>query len=325
MRLSELEPRHLDGCVSLFMDGLARQAARTPALEIRHIGPDVVREMLADRCSRSGGLVLTDNARLVGYLAGEVIEGFFGAHRGGYVPEWAFAAAPGVAFDACSQMYQAAGQRWADLGCAVHVVNLLHADDSVREAYSWNGFGFLCIDAVRRVEPIGAVIPTGIRILPARPGDVPALLPLAAGLNRHLAGAPSFKFYDGIETPEEVASWVEGPGHHAWIAWKGDRAVGFIKCAPVEHGAAWVVRGDRSFAVNGAYVDPGERAAGVAKALLSTVMAWAADAGMLRCSVDFEAGNPEAARFWLKYFQPVCVSMLRRLDHRLSDRRPSGA
>jgi hypothetical protein len=30
-----------------------------------------------------------------------------------------------------------------------------------------------------------------------------------------------------------------------------------------------------------------------------------------RCSVDFESFNPEAAAFWLRYFEPVCYSVLR--------------
>lgn len=29
------------------------------------------------------------------------------------------------------------------------------------------------------------------------------------------------------------------------------------------------------------------------------------------CSVDFESINPEAAHFWMKYFEPVCISVNR--------------
>jgi hypothetical protein len=53
--------------------------------------------------------------------------------------------------------------------------------------------------------------------------------------------------------------------------------------------------------------------------LLATVMDWAAAEGLVRCSVDFEATNLEACNFWLKYFQPVCKSMIRRLDERIGD------
>jgi hypothetical protein len=33
--------------------------------------------------------------------------------------------------------------------------------------------------------------------------------------------------------------------------------------------------------------------------------------GMTCCAVDFEAFNPDAAAFWLRHFQPVCLSMMR--------------
>jgi hypothetical protein len=33
--------------------------------------------------------------------------------------------------------------------------------------------------------------------------------------------------------------------------------------------------------------------------------------GYTACSVDFESLNPEAAVFWMRYFEPVCYSVLR--------------
>jgi len=33
--------------------------------------------------------------------------------------------------------------------------------------------------------------------------------------------------------------------------------------------------------------------------------------GFEHCSVDFESINPEAAHFWMKYFEPVCISVNR--------------
>jgi hypothetical protein len=33
--------------------------------------------------------------------------------------------------------------------------------------------------------------------------------------------------------------------------------------------------------------------------------------GKTCCSVDFEAFNPDAATFWMRYFQPACLSLMR--------------
>ena len=34
--------------------------------------------------------------------------------------------------------------------------------------------------------------------------------------------------------------------------------------------------------------------------------------GLQCCSVDFKSFNPEAAHFWMKYFEPVRLSLVRR-------------
>jgi GNAT superfamily N-acetyltransferase len=69
-------------------------------------------------------------------------------------------------------------------------------------------------------------------------------------------------------------------------------------------------------AITGAYVLPEFRGKGVAEALLDTLLAWAKAQGKTTCSVDFESSNGYAAGFWLRYFKPVCYSLLRRVDPR---------
>jgi hypothetical protein len=49
-------------------------------------------------------------------------------------------------------------------------------------------------------------------------------------------------------------------------------------------------------------------------ALLNHLLAWAGSAGYERCAVDFETQNVAGARFWLKYFRPVCYSLVRSIE-----------
>jgi GNAT superfamily N-acetyltransferase len=63
----------------------------------------------------------------------------------------------------------------------------------------------------------------------------------------------------------------------------------------------------------------------VATALLDRALTWAREAGYVRCAVDFEAMNVVAARFWLRHFRPVCHTLARHLDERITwahERRP---
>lgn len=317
MKIINLTPDYLEECVALFLAGFQRQAAGSPALDTRRADAEVLTAMLEKVVDRHGGIAVTDNARLVGYMAGILMDDLSGSPKRVYCPEWAHAAQPDNAFDTYRTLYQAIGQRWADAGCTTHTINLLHVDTAVRESMCWSGFGYLCIDAVRLVELVGVVVPSGLHVIPVESSDVAEWLPMLQGLNSHLAASPVFKPDTHAETAEELAAWLAAPDNHAWMALMGTRPVGFMKCAPREEGAAWLVDSDQSFAVNGAFVNPAERAGGVARTLLSTIMSWAQETGRPRCSVNFEATNPEACRFWLRHFQPVCVSMVRRLDGRV--------
>jgi c-di-GMP-related signal transduction protein len=48
-----------------------------------------------------------------------------------------------------------------------------------------------------------------------------------------------------------------------------------------------------------------------AKALFNKGLKYYAEKGYERCSVDFESTNPEATHFWMNYFEPVCISVMR--------------
>jgi GNAT superfamily N-acetyltransferase len=167
------------------------------------------------------------------------------------------------------------------------------------------------------VEEIPVNLPDGLRIARLREKDVPAWLPMVDAQTRHMARSPAFVPYLEQETSNGLADFLKQPGNRAWIAWDGNEPVGYMRVTPIGNGAAWIVNGDRKFAINGAYVNPEFRCRGIARALLSEIMDWGLENGFIRCSVDFEATNPEACQFWLRHFQPVCRSMIRRFDERI--------
>lgn len=186
-----------------------------------------------------------------------------------------------------------------------------------QDAFFWNGFGSVCVDAVRSVEAMNVKVLEGLHITIIREKDIPVWMPLVDEHYRHLAKSPAFKPYLESESSAELGDMLRQSGNFAWIAWYCNEAVGYMKVALIEDGAAWIVNGEGKFAVNGAYVKPEYRGKGIARLLLSTIMTWAVKEGFVRCSVDFEATNLEACQFWLKHFQPVCRSLVRRLDERI--------
>jgi GNAT superfamily N-acetyltransferase len=68
--------------------------------------------------------------------------------------------------------------------------------------------------------------------------------------------------------------------------------------------------------ISGAFTIEAARGRGVAALLLDHALAWARARGCERCSVDFETMNTLAARFWMRWFEPVSFSLVRSLDER---------
>jgi GNAT superfamily N-acetyltransferase len=71
-------------------------------------------------------------------------------------------------------------------------------------------------------------------------------------------------------------------------------------------------------AITGAYTREGVRGTGIGTALLWHGFEWARSSGYRHCSVDFESANLSGSRFWLRHFEPVCHSLMRRVDGRLA-------
>jgi GNAT superfamily N-acetyltransferase len=317
MKVVELERSHLEEAGQLFAAAYSREREMVPILDENFGTAEKMLPKLKSCLEKNRGVAVCDNSGLAGFMAGFYIDGFLGTRRGAYCPEWAHGSTEGNAFGIYRLMYRELGKRWAGDGCLAHAVNFMNRAEEAQRAFSWNGFGGICLDAVRPVGPIAVELPDSIRISPMREADVPVWLPMMEAQARHLTGSPSFIPHLEPKKAEDLRRILEEPGNLAWMAWQGGEALGYMRIAPIERGAAWMVNGERKFAINGAYVKPEYRGRGIAAALLSAIMDWGVKGNYSRCSVDFEATNPEACGFWLKHFRPVCRSMVRRLDERI--------
>jgi GNAT superfamily N-acetyltransferase len=109
------------------------------------------------------------------------------------------------------------------------------------------------------------------------------------------------------------------PAHTLWLALDEGEAVGYMRSQPAPHDVALVVADPQTLSITGAYTRPAWRGRGIASALLGRIVHWADTHGYTRCAVDFEAQNPLGSRLWLKHFQPVCHSLIRRVDERIAE------
>jgi len=142
---------------------------------------------------------------------------------------------------------------------------------------------------------------------------------LSLGLEEHLGESPSFMYAMEHHDADYYRAFLSGKGRSIWVASYRNRPISYMKCEPSIGGnACQVVRGPGVIAISGAYTEQMFRNRGVATAILLRVLEQSRREGYARCSVDFESANLVAADFWLRYFKPVCLSMMRYVDERVA-------
>ncbi len=103
-----------------------------------------------------------------------------------------------------------------------------------------------------------------------------------------------------------------------WLAYAGEEATGCMGIGPANPNACMIIQDARTASIEMAFTRDNTRSKGVATALLGRSLEWARSQGYERCSVDWETMNSLASRFWLKWFEPVCYSLMRHIDERLT-------
>lgn len=270
-----------------------------------------------------GAVFLNDDGGLGAFIIGYRIDQFQGSARGVYVPEWGHGVDPALPIKRSERVYRELYSNmlkaWVAEGCPTFAVSIYPTDTRLREVLFWGGFGMIVCDAMRGVFPpeteCGRAAPP-VTIGRGGVDQMPAILSLAGRLQEHLADAPIYLYPGRDEDETSMRRWLESPGHHLWLAWQGERPVGFIRCQPPEPTVSFIAGGPATTGITGMYVDPEFRGQGIGFALLSTLTAHAKDSGFQRISVDFETRNTPARQFWLRHFQPISYSLMRRIDDR---------
>lgn len=332
--------KHIDDAARLFVKRYRAVRAALPLLPSRYEKAPMVSSLLAGICREHQGAVALSNTKLTGYLIAYAgIPYFKGINRGIYVPEWAHCADEGCDRERVYQsLYEEMADRWVSGGCFTHAVTLYATDDDLKDLFQWLGFGFLVVDAIREVVPlsvpqsvpvarpvsipISVSIPdpvqergsSGLVIRGVTPDDSKDLENLHDGLRRFLRGSPAF-LQPAIEK-DAVRSFF-GDRVCTVAAFQEGEMVSCMRGTPVKEDGCDTVKDPDIMGIDFAYTVAGFRRRGIATSILNQVLQWGGSRQKRSCAVDFESANLSGGRFWLRYFQPVCYSVLRSIDSRV--------
>ena len=337
-------PSHLPAAATLVCQRYQRLRQEVPYLPERYEKEDAflpMLEALLQEAPEGSGFAHIRNGELVGFLLGLEIPDFMGRHTI-YSPEWANAALLDESWPIYETLYTHWSAYWVAQRVFTHMVSLFANDWDVVDApinckfsnlngiggnpWQWLGFGMLTVDGLRDLSPLPQQV-TGAfqvqRVLPDAqgafsPDDLARLAQFDKALLAHVRAAPCLWPHDVDEISSFTGdSWLSAPGNILWFAYQGDEPLGYLGITPSSQDACAIIRDPGTASIVKAYTLPTARGGGVGAALLSHALAWAGEQGYQRCSVDYEAANPPARRFWGRWFEPVVFSLMRVVGEKL--------
>lgn len=314
LKVVPLRSEHLEDAAAMVNEryrALRRDVASLPA---QYEERSTILPLLSDLAQGSQGVIAFDDGLPVGFLLALVLPDFRGK-RAAYSPEWANAARAEGSWDIYRRIYAHLSARWVADGCLTHLVTLLAHDGEGMSAFQWMEFGLTSVDAMRDLTPLPKVT-NDFTIRRAQLADLDQVMRLTDALWAHLSSPPICIPPSEESTRHYQEEWLANPDNVLWLARYGAEDAACMGLGPPDPNACHIIRDEKTTSIHTAFTLESMRERGLGTALLRYSLDWARATGYERCAVYFEPHNIVGARFWLRHFQPICYSLIRRIgDH----------
>lgn len=317
IKIIQFQEEHLPATAKIFITNYQAQRKKHPELPEKYADIDVILPMIKKIIENNPSMVAISNERVVGYLSGRTkIPAYKGSSLGVYIPEWAHSAIEGEQRETIYQkLYRHLAERWVADKCYTHCLTHFADDLLLKEIFYRFGFGMLVIDGLRPINEIQVNQLIDVKLREVCPKDLPDLARLSNRLNLHLHNSPIF--LNSLKPNENLEAKFFHPQRKTFVAEKDGQIISCIRAMVDQGPGCTIVQDVGTLGVNFGYTDPAFRGTGVASELLNELLKWGSTNQMKCCVVDFESQNIEGAKFWLRYFQPICYSVIRKIDDRL--------
>jgi GNAT superfamily N-acetyltransferase len=305
-----LSEEHLEQATSMVAARYRAAREQIPFLPARFEDPGAILPRLEGHVGHVPGVAALRGDRLVGFVLSLLVRNR--GERLAVVPDFGHAAEAGGSYPIYRQMYAAIADRWLANGCFWHAITFYPCEREALDAWFSVGFGLAVIDALQVLDTPPPPAKSA-DICRARVQDIDLVAPLELALERHLSSSPAYLPLIVEGGRRGLEDWLADESHALWLAFRDGEAVAYLRFEPSE-GLVLPTASESTVAITGAYTREAVRGTGIGTALLRHGFEWARSAGYRHCSVDFESANLPGSRFWLRHFEPVCHSLMRRVS-----------
>lgn len=317
MKVFELRPfeeKYIEDSAKLFAERYRTERKYMSLLPARYENYNTTLPLLDEQIKKTPGVVAIENGKLTGYLIGRSLPLWRG-RRSVFVPFWSHSVEGENRKKTYQQMYASLSSEWVANGYFTHLISVLTHDEEIVDTLFWLGFGMAAVDAMRDVRNIKSPF-ADVEIRLATLDDLDMVVSLSHELARYMTGPPIFMAMTEKTGREFHEKWLLKPLHSRWLASCKGKVVSNMKICPVNED--FYITDEKTIWVKGAFTKEHMRGKGIGTALLKQALKWAQSHGYERCAVDFEGENALASAFWLRYFKPICFSLIRQIDKRIA-------
>jgi GNAT superfamily N-acetyltransferase len=315
IEFTTLTEEHIVEAVVLAQADLEREARHVPVLAKAGAAP-LLADQVADMVRNGiGGVAAIKDGRLVGYLVfHKPFDRFFGNTPGAWSPLHAHALSGDDRERLWSLLLQHAAERLVAQGVVGLSITAWAHDEGTR-GLLLNSFGIRLADAIRDLTaPMAVGAHDGVRFGEVQDNDMAAVSPLENALIRHLRSSPIY--LPARETTEEdFLARQQEQGARFFGAWAAGDLIGYVKVTG--DGETFVSESPVMQNISGAYLEPSYRGRGIYDSLVAFASGTLHEEGATLLGVDCETMNPNAYRFWGKYFENYTYTWVRRIDERV--------
>ncbi|WP_371806708.1 N-acetyltransferase family protein [Candidatus Lokiarchaeum ossiferum] len=316
----KFKPEHVVNAAKLFVEGYKRLGKTYLDLPSKYGDLYFVGSKLVNIIKENPSFVAVRNGELIGYLTGFAnIPSLKGRSMGVYIPEWAHGSINTKDKEKIySKLYSHLSKIWIAEKNYTHLITYYGEDVKLNAQFHKFGFGLLVIDGYRTLTPLKINDNPAFYIRQAKKEDLRILSHFNELIYKHLRDAPTFLYSSPSQKSlEEIEKNFLGSNRITFVAEHEGKIVSIIRAMLNEGPGCEVVQDTGTLGVNFGYTLPEMRGSGIASLVLNKLIEWGKKNDMKRCVVDFESQNIEAYNFWLRYFQPICYSGIRKIDDRI--------
>ena len=209
LRILWFTKKNLEDAAELFTGRYKQMRGKCVVLPSQYEKQDSILPLLQNLVCNGPGVVAMRGTHLVGFLIGQVLADFRG-HHAIWSPEWANAAEVKDSKEIYQSMYEALSSKWVADGCFNHLITLFADDHDAINAWFWESFAMVAVDALRDLSPIRKP-ESDIEIRKAEIQDLNRLYKFYEKLVQHLLAAPTFLRQDHKDEKEHYEKLLSDP------------------------------------------------------------------------------------------------------------------